>query len=91
MFAVIQTGGKQYTVNVDDVLKVEKLENAIGEKIIFDALFTDDNGEIKTGAEASNVKVTAEVLSHGKADKIIVSMLPILQLSRFYDVDNYSA
>ena len=39
MYAVVETGGKQYTVKVDDVLKVEKLEKEVGEKIELTALF----------------------------------------------------
>lgn len=73
MYAVIQTGGKQYSVKVEDVLKVEKLEKEVGDKIVFDALLVSDNGAIKTNAEAGAVKVTAEVVSHGKADKVVVS------------------
>ena len=38
MFAIIQTGGKQYKVSVGDTLKVEKLEQEIGSKINFDVL-----------------------------------------------------
>ncbi|MDD4685769.1 MAG: 50S ribosomal protein L21 [Clostridia bacterium] len=72
MNAIIETGGKQYSVNVGDVLQVEKLEKNIGDKIIFDALFINDESQIKFGKNANNVKVSAEVTGQGKADKIIV-------------------
>ena len=72
MYAVIQTGGKQYNVSVGDVLRVEKLEQDIGSKVVFEALFVSEDGKIKVGADAKKVKVTAEVVAHGKADKIIV-------------------
>ncbi|MDD4815887.1 MAG: 50S ribosomal protein L21 [Clostridia bacterium] len=72
MYAVIQTGGKQYKVNVDDVIKVEKLENEIGEKITFDAIFFSDDGVIKTEKQANKIKVTAEVVAQGKNEKITV-------------------
>ena len=73
MYAVVETGGKQYTFKVDDVLKVEKLEKEVGEKIELTALFANNDGKMLAGSEASAVKVIAEVISHGKADKIIVS------------------
>lgn len=73
MYAIIKTGGKQYEVKVGDTLKIEKLETKIGDTVVFDALFVSDgNGQIKTGKEAGNVKVSTEVISHGKSEKIIV-------------------
>ena len=41
MFAVIQTGGKQYKVAVGDMVKVEKLELEVGSKVEFDVLLTN--------------------------------------------------
>ena len=38
MFAVIKTGGKQYTVSPDDIIKVEKLEGEAGETVTFDSV-----------------------------------------------------
>ena len=73
MYAVIETGGKQYSVNVGDVLKVEKLDKPEGEKLTFNALFANDNGAIMVGKKAESVQVTAEIVSHGKSDKILVS------------------
>lgn len=73
MYAIIKSGGKQYEVKVGDTIQVEKLETKIGEAVVFDALFVSDgNGQIKTGKAAGNVKVSTEVVSHGKAEKIIV-------------------
>ena len=73
MYAVIETGGKQYSVNVGDVLKVEKIDKPEGEKLTFSAIFVNENGSIKVGKKAESVKVIAEIVSHGKADKILVS------------------
>lgn len=70
--AIIETGGKQYSVSVGDVLKVEKLEKNIGDKVVFDALFINDESQIKFGKNANSVKVCAEVIGQGKADKIVV-------------------
>ena len=73
MFAIIQTGGKQYKVAENDEILVEKLDQEIGKNIEFDALFVNDNGTIKTGTPVvKGVKVVAEVVEHGKGEKILV-------------------
>lgn len=73
MFAVIQTGGKQYKVAVGDVVKVEKLELPVGSKVNFDVLLTSDNGVVVAGNPVvKNVTCVAEVVEHGKGDKIVV-------------------
>lgn len=73
MFAVIQTGGKQYRVEVGSVLNVEKLEKEVGSIIDFEALALEDNGKFTVGnPTVKNKVVKAEILEHGKADKIIV-------------------
>ena len=73
MFAIIQTGGKQYKVSQGDVVKVEKLELEVGSKVNFDVLLTSDNGKIVAGNPVvKNVTCTAEVVEHGKGDKVVV-------------------
>lgn len=73
MFAIIQTGGKQYKVAENDEIKVEKLDLEVGKNVDFDALLVSDNGKVKTGTPVvKGVKVVAEVVEHGKADKILV-------------------
>ena len=77
MKAIIETGGKQYDVKVGDTIQVEKLDQEVGTKITFNAIFVSDNGAIKTKEEASKVQVTAEVVAQGKGEKIIVyKMIP---------------
>ena len=77
MYAIIETGGKQYDVKVGDTIQVEKLDQEVGTKITFNAIFVSDNGAIKTKEEASKVQVTAEVVAQGKGEKIIVyKMIP---------------
>jgi large subunit ribosomal protein L21 len=74
MFAVIETGGKQYKVNEGDVIFVEKLDVAEGDKVTFDKVLAvaDDNG-IKTGKPVvEGATVTANVVKNGKAKKIYV-------------------
>lgn len=74
MFAVIETGGKQYKVNEGDVIFVEKLDAAEGDKIVFDkvlAVATDDG--LKTGKPTvEGATVSANVVKNGKSKKIYV-------------------
>jgi large subunit ribosomal protein L21 len=72
MFAVIQTGGKQYRVNEGSVLRVEKLPADAGATVEFaDVLIVGEGADVKVGKPlVSGAKVTATVQSHGKADKV---------------------
>ncbi|MAI62259.1 MAG: 50S ribosomal protein L21 [Micavibrio sp. TMED27] len=70
MFAVIRTGGKQYKVQKDDVVKVEKLDVKEGDKVELDeVLFVD--GKIGSPL-VKGAKVIAEVLEQARAPKITV-------------------
>lgn len=74
MFAIIETGSKQYKVALGDKIKVEKLE-AKGDTVTFDKvlLVGTDEKDMKLGAPfISGAKVEAKVVRHGKHDKIIV-------------------
>ncbi len=73
MYAVIQTGGKQYKVQVGDVLFVEKLPYEADEVIKFDTVlaYEDDNG-IQVGTPTLDINVEAKVLKNGKGKKITV-------------------
>jgi len=74
MYAVIKTGGKQYTVKEGDVLRVEKIATEPGNKIdIDDVLFYHDDKKTLVGKPVvDNVKLEATVLRHGKDKKIHV-------------------
>ncbi len=72
MYAIIENGNKQYKVSEGDVVRVEKLAAEEGATVSFGALLVADENGIKTGAEVSNVKVTATVVKQDKAKKIIV-------------------
>jgi len=74
MFAVIKTGGKQYTVREDDILEVEKLEGGAGDKIAFDeVLMVGGKGKPKIGAPlVDGASVAGEILEQTRADKIVV-------------------
>jgi len=71
MYAVIQTGGKQYRVQEGDVLRVEKLAEEAGKKVTFSNVLLLGEGEaVKTGADAAKASVSAEVLEQGLAKKV---------------------
>lgn len=74
MYAVIETGGKQYKVSEGDVIFIEKLEVAEGDAVTFDKVLVVADGEnITVGAPAvSGATVTAKVEKQGKAKKIYV-------------------
>ncbi|MDQ0417555.1 large subunit ribosomal protein L21 [Croceifilum oryzae] len=74
MYALIETGGKQYRVEKDGVLFIEKLEAAEGEVVTFDkVLLVNKNGETVVGAPiVANAKVTGKVVKHGRGKKITV-------------------
>ena len=74
MFAIIETGGKQYKVNEGDVIFVEKLDVAEGDKITFDrVLVVSDANGIKVGAPVvEGATVTANVVKNGKGKKLYV-------------------
>ncbi len=72
MYAVIVTGGKQYKVAEGEYLRVEKLEAETGATIEFDRVLLIGNGDdVTIGAPVvDGAKVTAEINSHGRGDKI---------------------
>ena len=73
MFAVIETGGKQYKVEQGDVIFVEKLDADNGSTVEFDVIAVATDDGIKTGAPyVDGAKVTAEVIKTDKAKKIYV-------------------
>ena len=70
MFAVIQTGGKQYKVAKDDVIRVEKLAGEAGEQVVLDqVLMVGDKVGAPTVAGAT---VTATVVAQARGPKIII-------------------
>ncbi len=74
MFAVIRTGGKQYRVAKDNVIKVEKLDVKEGDKITLDeVLMVGELGKSKMGTPlVKGATVTAEVVAQARGPKIIV-------------------
>lgn len=75
MYAIIQTGGKQYKVNEGLLLKVEKLEAEAGDKLVLDQvlMLNDENGNVKIGNPLlAGARVTVEVIEQGKDKKVVV-------------------
>jgi large subunit ribosomal protein L21 len=74
MYAIIETGGKQYKVAEGQMIKVEKLNVEAGEKVTLDQvlMLSDDNGTKIGNPLVAGAKVTAAVLEQGRGKKIIV-------------------
>lgn len=75
MYAIVETGGKQYKVSEGDILKVEKLVGEAGDKLALEKVLvvSDDEGNLNVGKPAvENAKVLVEVLEQGKSKKILV-------------------
>jgi large subunit ribosomal protein L21 len=74
MFAVIRTGGKQYKVASGDVIAVEKLAGEPGATLeLAEVLMVGEGADISTGTPlVAGASVSAELVEHRRADKIIV-------------------
>ena len=73
MYAIIQTGGKQYKAEIGDIISVEKLDAEVGTEVSFDVLMTADGENVTVGKPfVEGVKATAKVIEHGKGKKVIV-------------------
>ena len=72
MYAVVETGGKQYKVSVDELVNVEKLDANVGDKVSLKVLMIVDGDSVKAGDAASKSVVEAEVVEHGKDKKLVV-------------------
>ena len=73
MFAVIETGGKQYKFEQNDVIYIEKLNAEDGATVEFDVVAVSTDDGIKAGTPyVKGAKVTAEVIKTGKTKKIYV-------------------
>ena len=73
MYAIIKTGGKQYTVRENDVLEIEKLDVAAGEQVALDSVLfvSADSGAVIGTPTIEGAKVTAKVLRHELGKKIV--------------------
>lgn len=75
MYAVIETGGKQYRVSEGDVIYIEKLDAKADDEIVFDKVLyvAPDKGKSKVGAPiVKGATVTGKLIKNGKAKKVTV-------------------
>ena len=73
MYAIIQTGGKEYKVEAGDEILVEKLDAEVNAEVEFDVLLVADDAGVKIGTPVlDGVKAKAKVVEHGKGKKVIV-------------------
>lgn len=73
MYAIIETGGKQYRVQEGDVICVEKLNMEVGEKVTFDkVLVMGEGADAKIGTPYVGENVYGEVVENGKGKKVII-------------------
>ena len=74
MFAIIETGGKQYRVSAGDKLKIEKIVANEGESVVFDKVLLRADGEsVTVGAPyISGAKVEGKVLRQARDKKVII-------------------
>lgn len=73
MYAIVNTGGKQYKVANDDVITIEKIEGKVGDKVELPVIFLNDGKKIITDpAKLAKAKVTAQILDQFKGEKQLV-------------------
>ncbi|ANY72384.1 MULTISPECIES: 50S ribosomal protein L21 [Paenibacillus] len=74
MYAIIETGGKQYKVQEGDVLFIEKLNAGDGESVTFDRVLavSKEDGLVAGTPVVAGATVTAKVEKHGKGRKVVV-------------------
>ena len=73
MYAIFETGGKQYKAQIGDIVQVEKLDADVGKTVSFDVLVVADGDDVQIGTPlVAGAKVKAKVTEHGKDKKIVV-------------------
>jgi large subunit ribosomal protein L21 len=74
MYAVIQTGGKQYKVAPGEEIRVEKLSGNVGDEVYFDTvLLVSKDGKVAVGKPVlKDTRVAAKITSHNRGPKIVV-------------------
>lgn len=75
MYAIIQTGGKQYRVAPGDVLRVERLPGERGDEVQLDQvlLVSDDSGSVRVGTPlVENAHIKGQIVRQGRAKKVLV-------------------
>ena len=84
MYAVIESGGKQHRVETGETVRLEKLDAPEGELVTFDkVMMIGDGADMQIGTPlVEGGSVTAEVISHGRGDKIRIIKIKRRKYSR---------
>lgn len=72
MYAIIATGGKQYKVSEEDIIRVEKLDAEVGAEVTFDTVIAISDSKLKVGKDVANATVTATVMDQARGKKVLV-------------------
>ena len=72
MYAIVKTGGKQYKAEINRYIDVELLTNEVGSTVNLEVLMLVDGDTVVAGEKAKAVKCVAEVLEHGKGEKLTI-------------------
>ena len=74
MFAVLKTGGKQYKVAKDDVIRIERLPGEKGSRVVFDQVLMLGEGDQATAGKplVEGALVSGTLLDQVQADKVII-------------------
>ncbi len=72
MYAIVENGSKQYKAEVGSIIRFEKLNANVGDKVEFSVLLVSDENGIKVAEQAQGYKAVGEVVEQGKDKKIIV-------------------
>ena len=72
MYAIIETGGKQYKVSAGDVIKVEKLECNVGDKVTFDKVLCFVDNDVQVGNPTVSGKTVSGTCTKQDKDKKVV-------------------
>ena len=72
MYAIVENGSKQYKAEVGSVIKFEKLDAIVGDKVEFKVLMVADENGVKLAKEAEGFKAVGEVTEQGKFKKVVV-------------------
>ncbi|MCV7610357.1 50S ribosomal protein L21 [Micrococcus luteus] len=72
VYAIVRAGGRQEKVSVGDLVTLDRVPAETGGSVELSALMLVDGDEVKAGADAAGVKVTAEVVSHSRGKKVVI-------------------
>lgn len=74
MFAVIETGGKQYKVSPGDRVRIDRIPGSVNDRVTFsDVLMVSDGTNVNVGQpKVSGAKVEAKILFQGRAQKVVI-------------------